>query len=611
MFPYPGFCKAARRFLAAPTFPLAFLFQAAFLFPVALSAVQARADDYATWAHGLDLFTNTSPDGAYVTSTVRHFPLLVRLTAGNFAFAEAQGKGGDIRFSAPDGSHLPYQIERWDSAAAAAEVWVKLDSIRGNARVMALRMHWGNPSAADSSNGNAVFDSARGFAAVWHLGGADVKPRANSVAGGLPAVPVNYDGDESRTGIIGLADSLDGAYVGDYLDLGVGYAGFNRGFTYSVWANASHNAFWSRLLDMGNGAGQDNLVLQRHLTGEDVIFDQYSGTQSTRVVARAAFPTGVWTHFAITVGDSLVSIYRNGVLAGAVKRPDTIRAVTRLNNYIGKSNWAANDYYQGKIDEARLSRVDRGADWIKLSHANQSEAQSLLSFIPPSSACTPVFEAPKDTILPEGALLELAGVADCASGYAWESVSGPAPRILDPEVKVLSVALPRVKGDQTLRYRFRARYGDATVSKEVAVTVDETIPDPAFTLPAGLSWNGRDSLVFKPKVANLSAIKASPAPVLNWAWTITGPETDTVWRDSALVLKSAQGEGVLKIGLCLDNDGPVICKVADVALGSSTRIPPRVTAIGPSAGRTGYDASGKRMVANPLRRALSVFGFLR
>jgi hypothetical protein len=582
-----------------------------------LAFASVSADDYAQWAHDLVLYTNTSPDGAYVTSAVGRFPLLVRLDSANFAFSEARKDGGDVRFADPDGKHLPYQIERWDPEGKAAAIWVLMDSVRGNSVTPALRMLWGKVDAADSSDGAAVFDGADGYTSVWHLGGGDTLPRPNSVAGGLPATPSGYEGDESRPGLIGLADSLDGTGNEDYLDLGQGYADVNRGFTYSVWANPATQAFWSRLLDMGNGAGVDNLVLQRYLSGTDISFDSYDSARgNTRVTAKQAFGTGSWQHFAVTVDGKAARLYVDGVLAASETLKDTLRAATRTKNYIGKSNWPGNDFFKGLIDEPRLLRKALGADRIKLDYANQRPGQTFLSFLPPGNGCTARFEAPKDTVAPEGSVLELGGIADCADGYWWEAVSGPAPRILDPEVKTLTVALPRVSKDQAIKYRFNGRYGGGAVSRETAVTVTEAIPEPAFTLPAGTVWNGRDSLLFKPRLSNLAAIKAGPDSLLDWAWTLAEGSADTAWRDSALLLRSADMGTTLRIGLCLDNGGPATCKTATITIAET----PSASAMPPAGRQTGsrkaFDARGRRLDAdagptNPIRRALSVFGFFR
>ena len=141
------------------------------------------AEDYAAWAKSRAAYLNTGPDGANVTSTLRNFPVLLRLTAADFPFAEAKGKGQDFRVASAKGAHLKYQIDRWDSAKGLAEVWVKADSVRGNA-YDSLILRWGNAAAADSSDGAAVFPASEGYVGAWHLGGSGTAARANAVSAG-------------------------------------------------------------------------------------------------------------------------------------------------------------------------------------------------------------------------------------------------------------------------------------------------------------------------------------------------------------------------------------------------------------------------------------------
>ena len=164
------------------------------------------AEDYAAWAKSRAAYLNTGPDGANVTSTLRNFPVLLRLTAADFPFAEAKGKGQDFRVASAKGAHLKYQIDRWDSAKGLAEVWVKADSVRGNA-YDSLILRWGNAAAADSSDGAAVFPASDGYVGAWHLGGSGTAARANAVAGAPAAAPVRPADDELRAAVAELEAS--------------------------------------------------------------------------------------------------------------------------------------------------------------------------------------------------------------------------------------------------------------------------------------------------------------------------------------------------------------------------------------------------------------------
>jgi hypothetical protein len=527
------------------------------------------AEDMAQWAHSADVYLNTLPDGANVTDAVRNFPVLLRLDGALFDFSQARGKGQDVRFTKADGTPLAYEIERWDSAAAAAAVWVRIDTVLGNSADQSFKMRWGMPTAPDNSDGPAVFDTADGYAAVWHLGGGAAVPRANSAAGGLPAAPLNYDGDESRPGMAGLCDSLDGAAAGDYLDLGDGYADFSGGFTYTVWTNPASAASYGKLLDIGNGTGIDNIALFRVAGTADLAFKNWNGTDtSKRVVAAGALALNQWQLIGLTVSGKQVRIYRNGSLAATDSIANTLANKARLSNFLGRSNWTSNAYFAGKFDEPWIARTARGADWMRLAYANQKPDQNLVSFVKPV-ICAASFAAPADTSVSEATSLELTATADCAAGFTWIQVSGPPIGILDPDNKRLQIYLPRVDRDTTLVFRFTAHY-DSDRVRDVKVTLRNLIPDPVFTLAAPKNWNGSDSLVLAPDIANLAAIEASRDSTLAWDWSLGGLAADTAWMAGGLRLLKCGSQGNLTVTLCLSNGGEPVCRTAELSVGAAT-----------------------------------------
>lgn len=555
--------------------------------PMASGAARAGAEgamaDYSAWAHAADLFLDTSPKGADITGGVGAFPLLVRLDGSNFAFSEAHRNGRDIRFSDAAGAALPYQVDQWDSAAGRAALWVRLDTVEGNRADQKLRMHWGNPAAADSSNPNAVFDSADGFVAVWHLGGPGGE-RLNAVAGGKPASPMGYDGNENARGHIGFCDSLDGEDgSGDHLTLGDGYEALSRGFHFSVWAYPTVAANWGRLIDLGNGPGLDNISIGRHAVSDEIFLDVYdSNKKSASVNAPGGFAQGEWQLLDVTVDGTSARVYRNGALLRLDTLTERISGNRRAYNYLGKSNWFGDAFFRGRLDEARLSRVARSADWIKLAHANQKASQTLVSFTEPI-VCAVRFEAPPDTSVEEGRVLTLTASADCAASWTWTPVSGPMPRILDPDTKTLRLPMPRITGDTLLVLRFSASYGDTLREEEVRILVKEAVPDPAFTLPMELSWDGEDSLLLKPAISNLAAVKASRDSVIRWTWNLQGVEVDTAWRADGLLLRSPGQTGELAVGLCLDNGGKPLCRAMTVEItGKPTALRPRSSVLPPA-----------------------------
>jgi hypothetical protein len=163
-------------------------------------------EDYTTWAHMkvLTLSTSSTGGGAGVAGTVTGFPVLVRLTSAQAdVFAQSKTGGADLRFRRLPGPSLPYQIERWDSAGQSADIWVRLDSVRGNAS-QAFNMYWGKSSAPAASNGAATFDTAGGYQGVWHFAASLNDATANAIHG-------TNDGTFDDAGAIGRGRSFDGS----------------------------------------------------------------------------------------------------------------------------------------------------------------------------------------------------------------------------------------------------------------------------------------------------------------------------------------------------------------------------------------------------------------
>ena len=552
-------------------------------------AAGLAADDYAAWTNVTDLTLNTSAAGANIPGTLTAFPLLVRLSANNFDFAQAQADGRDIRFAKTNGVHLAYEIERWDAAKQQAEIWVKLDSIKGNSAAQSIRMYWGNAAAVDSSNAAAVY--ATNYVAVWHLNGTGTAARPNAVAGGNPAATVNYDGDESASGVIAGADSLDGAVAGDYLDVGDGYADWSGGLTYSVWVYPTAVKQWAHVLDFGNGEGIDNFILNRVDTTNNMGFHNWAGTANSTLAVNNQWALNQWQLLAVTVTGKYVRLYKNGALVMYDSLTNTMPNIARTMCFLGRSNWARDQYYQGKLDQPELSKVQHSDNWIRLVYLNQKPGQSIPVVVKPNN-CAMKFAAPADTSIAEGAQISLNATVDCASSFAWSVVSGPGGKILDPEQKNLLVMAPRVPADTDMVFRISATYSDSTRNRDVRVHIREAIPDPAFTMPANASWNGKDSLPYRPAISNLAAIRASRDSVLHWAWGFSGTTVDTAWLDDGVMLRSA-GQGDLAIHLCLDNGGGRICHDGALSVSTATGLAiPLARPVNP-ARPAGRDALGR------------------
>jgi hypothetical protein len=569
-----------------------------------LGASAAHAD-FSGWTDSTRVRFNTTSSGAGVSADVADFPVLVRLTSADFPFAEARADGADLRFADSAGAALAFELERFDAAAKQAEAWVLVPVVKGNSAAQWIKMYWGNPSATPASSGPAVLGAAKGFGGVWHLGEA-----GNTSAGGYKDASGAGNHGTGQGGL-GAFSSVAGAVGRATLFQTSAAQGVSvpaaaslhptGGLTVEAWINSTSQGPFRRFVGKpftSAAAPWNEYSLEADATGSLVNFSLNLDGNEAHITGTTSMANGTWYHVAGTWDGANQKVYVNGVLEATLARtgsvPDYGQALS-----IGKYGMDGFSNFDGAVDEARVSRTARGAGWIKLEYANQKPAQSLVTFekFPVNPGCLAVFKVPADTVVKEGATVSLSARADCATGYSWSVVSGPAPRILDPEAKVLQVRMPRVTADTVLVYRFSADIAGTARTGDVRVTLKEAIPDPAFTLPATQPWDAKDSLIVRPSVSNAAAMQAAGAGTLRYAWTLAGLTVDSSTAGGRLKLTHPSEGGTLAIGLCLDNGGEPVCQQTTVLIAApATLLRPRPAAH-PAFARSGrhWDARGRAL----------------
>lgn len=140
--------------------------------------------------------------------------------------------------------------------------------------------------------------------------------------------------DKNGSLVILSGNALDFDGQDDYVSLPSGVY-FNGDFTIECWVYPRSFPNWARIIDFGNGAGVNNVLLaytfgNSGAPGLYVEGGQFAATQT--------LPLNQWSHIAATMSGTTATIYINGVAAGTATLPVPAN-VTRNSCYIGKSNW--------------------------------------------------------------------------------------------------------------------------------------------------------------------------------------------------------------------------------------------------------------------------------
>ncbi len=153
----------------------------------------------------------------------------------------------------------------------------------------------------------------------------------------------------------------------DYVDLGSLQAtSFSQGFTLEVWANFDDlNNSWSRIIDIGQGRGDDNIFLGHDQLTDDLVFSVWNGSTPSPVKAVDVIEPGRWQHFAATVDASgNGKVYVDGVLEASGTNINIPANLIRSSAYIGRSNWSIDGYFDGLLNDVRIWNVARTAAQI-------------------------------------------------------------------------------------------------------------------------------------------------------------------------------------------------------------------------------------------------------
>jgi len=522
------------------------------VFALLLSATAAfAANPYEGWSHSGSIFLLTTPEGASLpaAAVLEGFPALVRLHKDFFNFAQAKANGEDLRFSTGAGAPLPFQIEEWDAAKGVASIWVRIPTIKGNDR-QEIKMHWGKTDAAGESSGKAVFNEANGYLSVWHMSGP-----VTDETGSLESKDA---GTTASTGLIGPARHLAGRQ---------GIFGGDKIANYPVGAAPHSSQMWfraeksnGRALAWGNEHGQGKVVMHFQSPPHVKMECYFSGAD---VSSEGRMPMNEWIHVVHTYQQGDSRIYVNGVLSGVSAKPNAPLAIkTPARLFIG--GWYHNYDFVGDIDEVRISKVTRSADWVKLEYENQKAQQTLTGPVVVPGQAFAVSQA--QATVPEGKTATFTAQAGGAQKVYWILKRDAGETVVAVDRLAFTFDAGRVTGDQTATLQCKAVYPDGVRTKDITITIKEDIEEPAFTLKAPARWDGRTTIEVVPQIGNLKAMQAKGAGELKIEWTVSPMAVIKEVAPGKLILTRAQNSGTMTVTATISNGGKPVTQTATIAV---------------------------------------------
>jgi len=334
------------------------------------------------WLSGYDFNKLITIDNTKVAGTANHtnFPVLISFTDADL---KTTGNGGDvtnangydIAFTSSDGiTQLDHQIEKYDATTGEYVAWVRIPKLDYNDDTD-IYMYYGNSAVTTDQSSTGTWDV--NYTAVWHM--------SEDPSGSSPQITdatfESNDGTSAGTmtagdliaGKCGLALDFDG--IDDYLDLGEEkWDGSPSGRTYSFWFQRQGNGTVGVAgveFILGKGAG-NSFGFGFGVNQSDKNF--VARLNSANSLSGLTVVDNTWYHVAVVGNASDFDIYIDGSLDASPSYVyggdnDLILAMGRGNQ----------NYFNGLIDEVRISSIARSADWIATQFNNQDDPSTFYS----------------------------------------------------------------------------------------------------------------------------------------------------------------------------------------------------------------------------------------
>jgi hypothetical protein len=322
---------------------------------------------------------NTSVSG---TAGLANFPALISRTDEAWKSTPNGGHvssatGWDFVVTAGDGvTKLNHEIEKFASSTGELVVWAQVPFLSTTSANL-LYIYYGNSAALNQSNKTAVWDS--NYKGVWHLSTTSTLNATDSTSNGNNGT---NNGAAVTAGQVDGAGSFNGS--SNYINIGsVAPLGLTGTMTVCAWFKAFDSSTNGEIISNINSAADTiTWAFEVNRTARRIGFLHGTTPNFIIVNSNTNFIVNAWTYgCAVRTGSSgswTVAFYLNGASDGAPTGVDD--PATNQTSAIGRAGANNGYYFNGSVDEIRVSNTARSSGWIQTEYNNQSSPSTFTSF---------------------------------------------------------------------------------------------------------------------------------------------------------------------------------------------------------------------------------------
>jgi hypothetical protein len=243
---------------------------------------------------------------------------------------------------------------------------------------------------------------------------------------------------------------------------------WSSGFTVSFYANFASNNSWQRIIDFGNGASTNNILVARSGSSNNFHVEVYQDASNLSNCNWAnAAPTNEWHHYAVGFSGSDCFLFVDGVTtsatltrtkvtAGVVSNPASITAVPvtadRTSNFIARSNWSGDGYYAGGIRSLAIYNRALTSSEIQIERLIQADVLA------------PTISTISFTSTPAGAAYQSGETITVSTTWSETVVVTSAPQIPILGLTSKNLVYASGSGSKVLTFTYVVGAGDSAIS---------------------------------------------------------------------------------------------------------------------------------------------------
>ena len=323
------------------------------------------AEAATTWnATDWTAYDTITIDSSQVDETLTNFPVYVDLSdlSTNFWSTTPSGSnaGTDIRVTTDDGSpvELPRELVSADNTGDTGELHFRADSISSSVDTV-FRVYYNGTTTGDyatTSTYGAQNVWTNGFEGVYH-NGASADSSSNNITGTLNG-SLSAGG---ATGQLGVASDYNGS--SQYVDFDEPSEWDFTGTAFSICAWVEIDALVNFEPIVSKGDTQYVLKYQEITNVEFKV----GGAADFTIASQ---PNSGWHYLCGTTDGSDFSIYVDSVFNNTGNTGTFTGSTDDV--WFGRNSAETSRYLDGRIDEVRISSVERSAGWLAAEFTNQS-----------------------------------------------------------------------------------------------------------------------------------------------------------------------------------------------------------------------------------------------